>query len=669
MFSDIVGYTAMMQSNEETGKIKAISYRKILEEICAKHAGKVIQHYGDGSLTIFKSSVEAVRSAKEIQNATLNENIPLRIGIHLGDISIDKGDIYGDGINIASRVESLGIPGSILFTVRVFEDISSHPEFEAISMGMFHFKNDKDPREIFALSIKGFKVPTRDILLKKHRAKLKPRSKLKGGYIIAAILLLLTLVYSNWNRINPGKDLNPADIESLVILPFDNFTGDKNLEYVAAGMHSSLINNIGRVSQLRVIGKTSANTFENTEKSLPEIAKELNVDAIVEPEVLCYGDSVCVQLRVMTTFPEEKQLWAAEFKEEKSQFLKLYNKITRQIVEEIKVELTSDEARFLTQSREVDRDVYDAYLKSSFYWGDFKEESLNTARIYLEEAVQKDSSWAPLFSGLAKVWIGLQQVGYESPEVAGPKISHYLNKVTQLDPDLPDAHYLTAMMALLGEWDWKKAENEFLQALAINPNDPMTRIYYAHLLSVQERPDEALLQGKLALELDPLNPIIKLVYAMLLNATGDCKSSIAQSEKIFETDPDFEIAYMLIEIAGFRCKDFKRLLFASNKFTPIGKEDYALVERIHKEKGFVPAYRKFLEFVEPLGHNERLTPTDRAFRYYLIEEYDKAIDWLEIGIDTRDPNMPFTLVGIGFEELHDNPRFIEIINKLDLPLP
>ena len=134
MFSDIAGYTAMMQENEKKGKQVAQAYRKLLAERVSMHDGKIVQHFGDGSLTIFKSSGEALHCAREIQESTVNLGIPLRIGIHLGDIVIDGDDIYGDGVNIASRVESLGIPGTVLFTKRIYEDVHSQPEFTIKSM-------------------------------------------------------------------------------------------------------------------------------------------------------------------------------------------------------------------------------------------------------------------------------------------------------------------------------------------------------------------------------------------------------------------------------------------------------------------------------------------------------------------------------------------------------
>ena len=179
--------------------------------------------------------------------------------------------------------------------------------------------------------------------------KTKPLEEVKEGektsapnaWRIATIVSFVIIIgLVTFNIIGGTKPLRAGDTQSLLILPFDNFTGDDQLDYVAAGMHSSLIGDMGQISSLRVISKTTASAYENLDMPLPEIATELNVEAVVEPTVMCYGDSVFIQIRIVTPFPEEKQLWIADYKEEKSQILNLYNRMTRKIAEELKADIT-----------------------------------------------------------------------------------------------------------------------------------------------------------------------------------------------------------------------------------------------------------------------------------------------------------------------------------------
>jgi len=280
----------------------------------------------------------------------------------------------------------------------------------------------------FIATIKNSSVKGKSI---KVTAGFKKRVLLVSVVLLAASVIVVALILTN--VIKGGKAARAEGIKSLVVLPFENYTGDENLDYVADGMHASLIGDMGKLGALRIIGKTSSSVFKNTGKSAPDIARELHVDALVEPTVTCYGDSVCIQIRVITPFPYEKQLWVADYREDKSKIMNLYNRIAKQIADELMIELTPEEERLLAKSGIVDSDAYDEYLKGLYYLEDFDKESLMKAMEYLNRAVEKDSSWAPLYTGLTLVWASIAQMGFESPEVAGPKIFENLNKALELD--------------------------------------------------------------------------------------------------------------------------------------------------------------------------------------------------------------------------------------------
>ncbi len=219
----------------------------------------------------------------------------------------------------------------------------------------------------------------------------------KAATYISIILIVALIIY---NIAPTGKSTWTDDIQSLVVLPFDNFTGDDQLEYFVSGMHASLIGDMGKVSGLRVISKTSSNTYKDLDMSVPEIATELAVDAVVETQVMCLGDTICLQVRVVTPFPEEKQLWAAEYREEKSQILVLYNRVTRHIADEVRIKLSPDEERILNESRIVDKEAYDAYLMGLFYWDKLSQESLDKSLEYFKKAIEID----PNGLHLIQVW-------------------------------------------------------------------------------------------------------------------------------------------------------------------------------------------------------------------------------------------------------------------------
>ena len=466
-----------------------------------------------------------------------------------------------------------------------------------------------------------------------------------------------------FNIVSRGDVLKPGMIQSLAILPFDNYTGDEKLDYVAAGMHTALIGDMGKLGKLRVTGKNSSSIFKNSGKSAPDIARELDVDALVEPAVMYYGDSIIIQIKLITLYPKEKQLFVEDYMVDNSQVLHLFSKISKQIADEIMIELSPEEERLFAKSRTVDREAYDDYLKA-LSWNDFSRESLYKDLEYLNNAIEKEPDWAPLYIGLADTWMVIQQMVLEPTSITYPNIYKNLNKALELDPDLSDTHHLSAMIAYLMEWNWKKSEKEFLKALAINPNNAESRVFYAHLLFILQRYDEAIPQAQLALELDPLNPNMK-IWASQVLPLDDPKTYLELGEEIAAADPNYYMAYSVIETAAFYCGDYDKVIEAT-KHLLAGTVDFKEVDRIFGESGFVAAEEEILRQLELIAQNGFVSPVHMIYRYMMVDQPDKAMEWIEKGFEVRDPNMSY--IG-SFEPLFDNPRFIEILRKMNLPLP
>jgi len=480
--------------------------------------------------------------------------------------------------------------------------------------------------------------------------------------VIAALIVL--------NIVSTGSSIKSGDIQSLVVLPFDNFTGDDQLEYFVSGMHASLIVDMGKVGGLRVTSKTTSNTYKEVDMTLPEIASELSVDAVVETQVMCVGDTICLQVRVLTPFPEEKQLWAGEYREEKGQILNLYNRVTRQIASEVMIELSPDEERVLNESRIVNKEAYDAYLMGLFYWDKLSKESLDKALEYFNIAIEIDPDWAPPYSGIAQVWVGLAQMGFAAPEIAGPMIFENLNKALELDPDFAASHYAQGLIGVWIEWNWEKGESEFLRALELNPSDALSRIYYAHLLTILQREDEAVNQGQLAVELDPLNPLILALYAVVLGNNNQWEEAFEYVEKAISIDPFSFFAHHILEFASFEVGNTREFLKAVRFIFPFDEEAFLSIENTSREKGLQAAYEETVNHLEALQESNFLVPVHMANRYARIHQYDKLLDQLELGIQVHDQNMPY--IATGFNKLtpvYDDPRFISLMEKLNLPMP
>ncbi len=485
------------------------------------------------------------------------------------------------------------------------------------------------------------------------------------SFVVIAGFIVLNIT-SRSNLIKPGM------IQSVAVLPFDNFTGDETLDYVAAGMHASLIGDIGKVSGLRVSGKASSNVYKNTDKSAPLIAEELNVDLLIEPTLTCYGDSVCILIRAITTSPEEKQILVREYRVDKNEILNFYGRVTREIAHEVRIELSPEEIRLLSKSRIVDREAYDEYLKARSFVNDFRKESLFKALDYLNSAIEKEPDWAPLYAGRAELWMWIQQAGYESPSVAAPKIYENLNKAMELDPDLAEVHYLSAMIAQLVEWNLEKSEKEFLKTLAINPNDSWSRLLYSQLLLILQRNDEASAQIELAAGLDPLNPVAKMLYSGTLGQAGDFISALPIAEELVAADPNDINANQIVEISAYRLGEYDKVIRSVKNSLPFSIEEdvYKEIVRIYDESGIVAAYEELMKHMEKYAENNPISFLDMSFRYIIANQLDKAMDWIETGFELHDPQITYiAATGRFFEQLFGNPRFIAICEKANLPLP
>ncbi|MBS0010464.1 MAG: TIR domain-containing protein, partial [Bacteroidales bacterium] len=347
----------------------------------------------------------------------------------------------------------------------------------------------------------------------------KRRTIVLSGILLAAVIAIASLIVFNIGGIRQAR---AGSIESIVILPFGNYTGSDTLDPYISGMHSLLINELGKIEGLRVIGKVSSDSYKNTGKTIQKIAKELRVDAAIELAVLSFGDTICMQPRLMSGGNKEKQLWIGDYREYKGNLFNLYNQIIRQIASEVKISLTPAEEAILAESRTIDREAMDAYLKGYSLLDDLSPESLIKARDYLNSAISKDPDWAPLYAAMAYVWYIMGGMAVESLDIAYPKAYEYTEKAIKLDPNLAEAHHIRAVIAWAAEWNWEKAEKEILEALAINPNHSLSRMYYSLILFTLQRTNEAIMQADFAYRVDPLNPLIQSIYGLTRLMAGDC---------------------------------------------------------------------------------------------------------------------------------------------------
>jgi serine/threonine protein kinase/Tfp pilus assembly protein PilF len=493
--------------------------------------------------------------------------------------------------------------------------------------------------------------------LRKEKLRKRKRAILYAGaaaFVIILGVLGLTLFKAP-----------PETIDSIAVLPLENLTGDPEQDYFVDGATDELIGQLGQISALRVISRQSVIQYRGSNKPLPEIARELNVDAIVEGSVQQVGDSVRIRLQLIDALPEERNLWGNTYEQAKTDVLMMYGEMARAIADNSKVVITTDEETRLARARQVDPEAYAAYLKGMSHWYKLTQPDLEASLQYFESALELDPDYALAHAGVALVWIGLQQMGAVPPSEAAPKIKEAAQKAIELDDMLPEVHYAWALMKTWTDWDWEGGEKAFLRALELNPNYPDARVYYSNLLCCIGRPDEALEQGERALELDPLNSLFMGIYANTLSILGMFDEAIVQARNALKTSPNDPVAHNILWEAFHHKGLFEEALAEAKAFfLAVGLPISEVMDQGYAKDGYFGAMNAAAETLVSFSRETYVSPFFIAMVYSFAEDKEKTLEMLEKGYEIRDPNMPYIRT---FRLLHEDPRFQDLLRKMNLP--
>src|SRR6266478_4157992 len=388
MFSDIAGYTAIMGRDERKALRALDDHRELLRTILPRFNGRLVGEIGDGTLSSFHSALDAVNCARAAQAALQDDpSLKLRIGIHLGDVVFSNNTVLGDGVNVASRIHALASPGAICISANVYDEIRNKPEFQVKDLGEQKFKNVARPMRVYSLVASAPSVP-----LSAAQPRVGRRAILAG----VGALLLAAVAYgvAKWRLPAPSiPAAQPAAarvIRSIAVLPLDNYSGDPNQEFFADGMTDELITDLAKISALRVISRGSVMQYKGAHRPpTPEIAKALNVDAVVEGSVMRIGDRVRITAQLIDA-PADKQLWAKSYERNSRDVLVLQDELAAAIARQINIELTPDEQARFANAHPVNPEAHEAYLKGRYYLSSFTQQRVNKAIAQFEQAIKAD---------------------------------------------------------------------------------------------------------------------------------------------------------------------------------------------------------------------------------------------------------------------------------------
>ncbi len=492
------------------------------------------------------------------------------------------------------------------------------------------------------------------------------------GYGVAGLLVLAALLVGlnvgGWRERVLGRVASPH-IESLAVLPIANLSGDPQQEYFADGMTEALITGLSKIGALRVISRTSVMQYKGVKKPLPLIAKELNVDAVVEGSVQRSGDHVRITAELIGA-QTDTHLWAESYDRDLRDILALQDDVARAIANQIKVKLTPQEQVRLASARPVNPEAHEAYLKGRYYWNKRNEEGLHRAIEYFSEAAEKDRNYALAHAGLADSYGVLGEYGLLPAKEAYAKVREATTRALELDDTLAEPHNALAAVKADYDWDWPGAEREFRRAIELNPGYATAHMWYSELLSELGRHEEALAEIKRAQQLDPLSLIINSVSGLFLLNAGRDDLAIEQLQKTLEIDPNFARAHFFLGHAYLRkgafaeaIAEYQRAITLSPNITQYkGGLGYA-----YARAGKSAEAHKLLSELKEHSKRRYVSWSDLAAIYAGLGEKDQAFACLENAYEQRETRVVKVNVVPFFDPLRSDPRFADLLRRIGLP--
>jgi TolB-like protein/Tfp pilus assembly protein PilF len=574
LFADMTGYTAMMQENEHLARSKRKKFKDVLDSTIQEHNGKILQYYGDGSLSIFNSAINSINCAISIQQQLqLEPKVELRIGIHTGDVVIEEDSIYGDGVNLASRIESMAVPGAVFISGKVYDEIKNHDQIKTQELGYFELKNIKDPVSIYAISNPGIIVPS--------------ATELKG------------------------KTKQP--VNRLAVLPFVNMSADPENEYFSDGITEELLNALTRVDGLQVTSRTSAFAFKGKHDDIREIGRKLNVDKVLEGSVRKAGNRVRITAQLINA-ADGYHIWSENYDRDLTDIFLVQDEISSIIANRLRENLSvSKQSEHLVKAPTKNIEAYTLFLKGMHFYNKLTPADYYTAIDFFEQAIQLEPNYAQAYAMIAGAYAYLGVTGQAIPEKAFEIVKSSSEKALKIDDSIAESHVAKATMHLMYDGNWQAGYDELQTAIRLNRAATgayeMLAMYYIFNKNIPE----AVKVMEEASQIDPLSPQINHFLGETYFFADRYDDAIQVADKLLEINPQMRIA---IELKGWCAGmkgDWQKAL-----------EYFMEVHRLtnHPLKGLSPvgfAYAK-------LGQTDKALETIAKIEQRQLEESNVLVD-------------------------------------------
>ena len=626
MFTDMVGYTHLSQANESLALELLEEHRGLLRPAFVAHGGTEVKTMGDAFLVEFKSALEAVLCSVEMQKILEERNmqidpsrrLQLRIGIHIGDVIREHGDIYGDAVNLASRIEPLAEPGGVCVSQQVYDQIRNRTDLDIEKMGAVELRHVDLPVAVYRINLSG----------KGRRA-----------------------TYS------------PAGRERLAVLPFVNISPDPNDEYFSDGLTEEMITKLSELRNLKVISRTSVMSYKRKDKKASEIARELDVGSIVEGSVRKAGNRLRISVQLIDPVTEE-HLWSANYDSELNDIFSIQSEVAS------KVAASLSSGFFARSAHEDTSDVeaYTMYLRAMQLFNQTTEASMKEAVNLLELAVSRDPNFARAYAGLSRVWGLLGATGYEEYTTAAQRAEAAAQRALELGPELAESHAAKANVDFMLD-RFRSSLSEAEKAIRINPNLSDVYVSLGILYSILRTPSEALQQFKKAYELDPLSMGVGGILAIAASVAGETSLAWEVLQRMKTLNPGFARTYVNIADFYMDAGDFAEAQRALDTAYQIDSHDSI----VSQDQGILYARSGKRKEAEAIL-DEKLADDKESVRLYGQFMINTALGNLDEAFAAlfRQGELhswPFEIRFDSFySELRKDPRYAEFCKKVGIPV-
>ena len=486
-----------------------------------------------------------------------------------------------------------------------------------------------------------------------------------------AAAILAGIILARWTS-RHGSVSGAGVIQSLAVLPLDNLSRDPEQDYFADGMTDELITDLSQIGSLRVVSRTSVMQYRGTKKTMPQIAKELNVDAVVEGSVARSGNRITIKTRLIQA-ATDRSLWGQSYERDLQDVRNVQSEAARAIVKQIQTRLTPQEQERLAMSRPVNPEAYEAYLKGRFYWYKLTAEDVARSLDFYQRAIEKDPSYALAYAGIAESYGTMVWNGWLPPKEGLAKHEAAALTAQKLDDGVGSVHQALAYVRFGKDWNWPGAEKEFRRAIALSPQDAAFRRFYADFLKSLGRWEEAIAQSKHARELDPLSVETNLSLGSKYYWARRYDEAIEQYKKTLELDPKYPAVHDYLADAYTGKGAYKEAIAEEQNYLSLSgdEEGAAALGRDFAAFGYDGAirnqYRKNLDQLQAASKEAYVSPMFFVFTYARLGEKDQAFAWLEKAYEEHQPWLAYLKTDPQFDNLRSDPRFSDLVRRVGIP--